>query len=84
MQIPSILMCFTYKIISAESFQWIDGSINNFQKFAQGEPNGLDKEGDECVEIYPTGGFSGMWNDHDCSVARHFACKMPKCNCKLY
>ena len=75
------LHCFNFYLYlkSGTSFDWIDGSINNYQAWALGEPNGIDREGQECAELFPIGGFAGHWNDHSCEGARHFACKMPKC-----
>ena len=53
------------------SFVWSDGSAGGYENWAEGEPNNIRTEGEDCTEFWA----SGEWNDEKCSVPRTFICK---------
>lgn len=47
-------------------FEWYDQSpYGGYTNWAPGEPNNSGGN-EDCVQIYPTGGEAGLWNDEDC------------------
>ena len=56
------------------------GSLHECLNWEPGEPNNSEPNdsgwSEECVEAYMSAGMG--WNDNECSVYRHWICKMPR------
>ena len=60
-----------YDDIAVENdFQWITGSPNPFEAWAQGEPNNTNND-EDCVEL----GREGLWNDQECVDTNSYICE---------
>ena len=69
------------------SFRWIDGSDFNYQNWNTGEPNKLNGNMENCMELYIKDDkpFHGKWNDNLCDSNDYdsYVCKKDKLGMQL-
>ncbi|KAJ8402327.1 hypothetical protein AAFF_G00368160 [Aldrovandia affinis] len=55
------------------SYTWTDGWPVFFTQWGPGEPT--NHKGEGCVSMRASPHFHGLWNDTDCTDAKHYICK---------
>jgi len=62
-------------LVTADNFQWTDGSPKAYTDFYTGEPN----DSGDCIQFWMEAGFA--WDDANCALQKSFVCKKPEQDC---